>query len=507
MYRNIQSSDSLSLVSLGGGLLLTYLVVSSFTTWYRLRRFRGPLLARFSYLYIFRNVISGEHGKRYHQLYQDYGKDDLIRIGPNDLLASSPAMVRHMNNARSPYLRSNWYRAQRFDPYRDNLFSIMSTAHHDKLKTKLAFGYSGKDVPTLELDVDEQLGKLVSLIKRKYISSPTEYRPLDLGLAAIFFAVDSISSISFGKAFGNLEEGVDLHEFEDFAKASSKKGSTFSEIPWLGSIFFYPPILRLVGPKMTDKKGLGAFMRFASELLEKRLGPSAKDQKDMLGSFIRHGISEEQCKAEIIFQILAGSDTTAHAVRATMLNIMTNARVYARLQGEIDAAADDGRIQSSPATLEEVRGLPYTQAVIREALRFSPPTSALVAKLVPPEGDTFEGRFLPGGTRVSVNILSIQRSKDVFGEDADVFRPERWLDISDEKQREMSYVVDQVFGWGRWQCLGKQIAMLELNKVIVELLRHFNFEVVNTESPWESLDFTLWVVSNFWVRVTERVVK
>ncbi|KAI0903056.1 hypothetical protein F4823DRAFT_620123 [Ustulina deusta] len=70
----------------------------------------------------------------------------------------------------------------------------------------------------------------------------------------------------------------------------------------------------------------------------------------------------------------------------------------------------------------------------------------------------------------------------------------------------MSQVVDQVFGWGRWQCLGKQIALLELNKVIVELLRHFNFEVVNPERPWERLDVTLWVVSDCWVRVTERVV-
>ncbi|KAI0904147.1 hypothetical protein F4823DRAFT_634828 [Ustulina deusta] len=104
----------------------------------------------------------------------------------------------------------------------------MNTAHHDKLKTKLACGYSGKDIPIIESDVDEQLGILY---------------------------------LAFGKAFGNLEEGVDLHEFEEFAKVPSMKGSTFSEIPWLGDIFFYPPILRLVGPKVTDKKGLGMFMR------------------------------------------------------------------------------------------------------------------------------------------------------------------------------------------------------------------------------------------------------
>ncbi|KAI0102733.1 cytochrome P450 [Nemania sp. FL0031] len=493
----IQVLGSLPLAVLGGGLLLVYFIVTSAATWYRLRQFRGPLLAKFSYFYIFRNSISGERSKRLHQLYEDYGRDNLIRIGPNDLLASTPEMVRHMNSVRSPYLRSSWYRRQRLDPSRDIIFSITNTAHHDNLKAKLAIGYSGKDVPTTESDIDEQLGMLVSLIKRKYISTPDKYRPLDMGSAAMFFALDSISSISFGKAFGNLKKGVDLHGFEESIEAAALKLSITAEIPWLGDIFFFPPILRLLGPKVTDKKGLGMYMRFADELLEQRFGPEAKDQKDMLGSFIRQGIPREHCKGEIVFQIVAGSDTTAHAIRTTMLNIMTCPRVYTRLQAEIDEAIVDGRIKCSPASGEE--------AVLREGLRLSTPTTAMITKQVPPEGDSFEGRFLPGGTRVSVNIRSIQRSKDVFGEDADLFRPERWLDISDKKYREMSQVVDQVFGWGRWQCLGKQIALLELNKAIVELLRHFDFEVVNHERPWTILDVAVWAVSDFWVRVTERV--
>ncbi|KAI0399649.1 cytochrome P450 [Xylaria palmicola] len=492
---------------LGGGLLVAYLLISRFATWYRLRHFRGPVLARFSYLFMLRILRSRDHGRRYQKLYEDYDREELLRIGPNDLLTSSAAMVRHMNSVRSPYLRSSWYRAQRFDPYRDNLFSIKDTGEHDKLKTQLGFGYTGKDVPTIESDVDEQLRKLVALIKRKYISNDNEYRPMDMGSMAIFFAVDSISSISFGKAFGNLEDGVDIHEFEEFAQAASIKGSTFSEIPWLGSIFFYPPVLQLLGPKDTDEKGLGMFMRFANELLSKRLGPNGKSQKDMLGSFISRGVSLEQCKAEIIFQILAGSDTTAHAVRATVLSVISSPKVYTKVQAEIDAAIADGRIRSSPVLAEEVKLLPYMQAVIKEGLRFSPPTTALVSKQVPPEGDNFEGRYIPGGTRVSVNILAIQRSKEIFGQDPDVFRPERWIDISEEKYRDMSQTVDQVFGWGRWQCLGKQIALLELNKVIVELLRHFDFQVVDLQQPWKSYDHTLWIISDFWVRVTERSVQ
>ncbi|KAI1770582.1 cytochrome P450 [Hypoxylon cercidicola] len=504
MMGHLWMQEVLLLFKLIGVFFLVYLVTSSFATWHRLRRFRGPLLAQFSYFYMLRVVLSGNRGERYRNLYDKYGGEAFLRIGPNDLLVSSPAMVRHMNSVRSPYLRSDWYRAQRFDPYRDNLLSLSDTAQHDKLKAQLAFGYSGKENPAIETGVDEQVEKLVALIRRKYISTASKFRPLDLAPTTMFFTVDTISRIAFGKAFGNLDEGRDIYSFHEFAEAASMKGSAFSEIPWLGNVFFYPPVLRLIGPKVTDKKGVGMFMRFADEVLNKRIGPNAEDKKDMLGSFIRHGVSSEQCKSEIVFQILAGSDTTAHAIRATMLNIITSPRVYGKVRVEIDAAIADGRIQSSPAKAEEVKQLPYMQAVIWEGLRFSPPTTALIQKQVPPEGDTFDGRFLPGGTRMAVNILPIQRSKEVFGQDSDVFRPERWLDISDEKYREMSQTVNQVFGWGRWQCLGKPVAMLELNKIFVELLRYFDFELVNPQSPWKSIDYTLYVVSDFWVRVTER---
>jgi hypothetical protein len=51
-----------------------------------------------------------------------------------------------------------------------------------------------------------------------------------------------------------------------------------------------------------------------------------------------------------------------------------------------------------------------------------------------------------------------------------VFRPERWLEVADaEKLREMEGTVDLVFGFGKYQCLGRNIAFLELNKAFVEV--------------------------------------
>ena len=57
----------------------------------------------------------------------------------------------------------------------------------------------------------------------------------------------------------------------------------------------------------------------------------------------------------------------------------------------------------------------------------------------------------------------------IFGDDADCFRPERWLEAEPERLKEMENIVDLVFGSGRWLCLGKTMVLMELRKVFVEV--------------------------------------
>lgn len=97
------------------------------------------------------------------------------------------------------------------------------------------------------------------------------------------------------------------------------------------------------------------------------------------------------------------------------------------------------------------------------------PFTGLLMKEVPPEGDTINGMFVPGGTRIAHNTLGMQRSAAIFGDDVSIFRPERWLEASPEKSREMTTVVEMVFGHGRWMCAGKAVAFIELNKIFVEV--------------------------------------
>jgi cytochrome P450 len=80
----------------------------------------------------------------------------------------------------------------------------------------------------------------------------------------------------------------------------------------------------------------------------------------MLGAFVRHGVTQRQCEIEVPFQLVAGSDTTATAIRGTMLHLAATRHAYVKLQKEIDTAIAEGRI-SSPITNEEGKNLEYLQ--------------------------------------------------------------------------------------------------------------------------------------------------
>ena len=89
-------------------------------------------------------------------------------------------------------------------------------------------------------------------------------------------------------------------------------------------------------------------------------------------------------------------------MRATILFIITSSRVLWRLNAEIDEAVKKGSI-SSPIKDSEARDLSYLQACIKEGLRIFPPSTGSFYKTVPPEGDTVNGVFLPGGTQIGYN--------------------------------------------------------------------------------------------------------
>ena len=170
---------------------------------------------------------------------------------------------------------------------------------------------------------------------------------------------------------------------------------------------------------------------------------------------------------------MAGSDTTVTALRSTLLFVITNPLVYRHLQQELDEAFSlTGQQQQQVLKDCDLIKLPYLQACIKESLRMIPPAHAPLPKIAPPEGDIIANQTIPRGTRVGTCVYGILRSKNIFGQDAEVYRPERWLGANGPELTRMNQAGDVIFGSGKYQCLGKAIAMYELRKSISAVSTH-----------------------------------
>jgi len=157
--------------------------------------------------------------------------------------------------------------------------------------------------------------------------------------------------------------------------------------------------------------------------------------------------------------------------------LISTPSAYTALRREIDENIASGRISSPVITDAEADALPYLQAVIREGMRMWPPTTGFGSKQVPKGGDVICGYHVPEGTQVAQNFWGMMRLKSIWGEDADAFRPERWLEAKSQgKEKVWNSVVELDFGSGKYQCLGKRIALMELNKIFVEVCWIFPFD-------------------------------
>lgn len=230
--------------------------------------------------------------------------------------------------------------------------------------------------------------------------------------------------------------------------------------------------------------------RVAEQHVSTRFEADAKPRSDMLGSMIKHGLNQVECETEGLFMIIAGTESTASAIRSALMHTITTSHAYQALKQEIREAVKEGRV-SSPITTAEAKKLPYLQvcrpiptsfisysqllqAVIYESLRMRPPLIGFFPKVVPPQGDTMLGYDIPGGTAVGFNASAILSSTELFGDDADIFRPERFLELEDAGRKQMERDVELTFGHGQWGCVGKTIAFMEMNKSVFEVSPMFS---------------------------------
>ncbi|KAF9874182.1 pisatin demethylase [Colletotrichum karsti] len=506
----LSSISGLATLPILGGLLCLYFVVNRLIVFVKLRKFGGPRWTGITHWPHSKQILGNNVHEWYAEVNEKYGP--IARIAPGILMTSSPEVWTHVNK-HPGYKRTDWfYHAARVEHRRDNVFTQTDNAKHDKRRKQMAPGYSGRENLDLEPAIDARVAELLALIRQNHLSTPSHIVPMDLAKKIQYLTLDVISGVGLGKTFGMLRHDADV----DAYIASNDQGLTAANVAlalggsWLAQA---PVVGRLIAPSPADGTGFGKMMAACFRAVDARAEGETEKRSDMLASFIRHGLSGDELRSEALEQIIAGSDTTAAAMRGALLAIMTNARVYTKLRREIDEAVRDGLAPGQGeglVSLEQTRKMPYLQAVIREALRVRPPVVCPFPRDVPAGGDTItvggESVFVPEGACIAYSANAMHRSEETYGEDAKAFRPERWFEEDEEKLAVMKSVNDMVFGYGRFVCLGKPVAQLEMAKTIFEqLLRNFELALIDPARPWKAHNVMgLFVISDMWVQVMER---
>ncbi|WVQ85454.1 hypothetical protein IAT38_007619 [Cryptococcus sp. DSM 104549] len=172
---------------------------------------------------------------------------------------------------------------------------------------------------------------------------------------------------------------------------------------------------------------------------------------------------------QLINVLLASRDTLASCLTFCVYALALHPEVEAKLGEEVRRVAGDG----GPVTKDIIRDLRYSRAFINEVLRLFPPVPLNIRRTLRPSLLPTAGApmYMPGNTSIILAFVLMQRDPSVWGDDAGVFEPERWMGSglgSKEREGFMSWNL------GPRMCLGQPFALMATNTFLVLLARHLD---------------------------------
>ncbi|KAJ3896443.1 cytochrome P450 [Lentinula edodes] len=174
------------------------------------------------------------------------------------------------------------------------------------------------------------------------------------------------------------------------------------------------------------------------------------------------GLSDIE-NAWVAATLAAGAlETTSISLSFFLYAMSQHQNVQKQAQIELDRVVG----QSRTPNFVDMAQLPYVRAIVKEVLRWQPAVPLAVPHVVM-EDDWYEGYFIPKGTTIIPNVWSMNRDKDIYGPDADQFRPERFLQQHDSGMNAQIFTLRAeyekdgghcAYGFGRRACAGRHVA-------------------------------------------------
>eukprot|EP00931_Biecheleriopsis_adriatica_P087797 TRINITY_DN62214_c0_g1_i1.p1 TRINITY_DN62214_c0_g1~~TRINITY_DN62214_c0_g1_i1.p1 ORF type:complete len:1225 (+),score=292.33 TRINITY_DN62214_c0_g1_i1:108-3677(+) len=312
-------------------------------------------------------------------------------------------------------------------------------------------------------------------------------------------SLDIIGKAIFDYDFGSVErESPLINAVYNLLREAERRAQ--SVVPYWN----LPGASSMFRDQKDHKENLMLINAVLDELIRKALEQDQGEGESSRVSFLQYlvttkgeDVTTRQLRDDLMTLLIAGHETTAAMLTWTLHELMKpeNACYLADILEEVDTV-----LQGRTPTYEDFAKLPTLRLSLLEALRLYPEPPMLIRRCVDGDevpvgplctdvvGDSVS--FLPGQD-IFISVWSLQRSKTLWGEDANMFNPHRWKEkvpasgswqgydpdkagqYPDERASDFAFLP---FGAGSRKCVGDNFALLEAEAVMVSLLQRFEFE-------------------------------
>ncbi|KAG0644955.1 Cytochrome P450 monooxygenase [Hyphodiscus hymeniophilus] len=430
--------------------------------------FPGPFFAKISPLYSAYHAWKGDIHIDIFKAHEKYGMNQTsgpsIRYAPNRILFNTTAAASDIYGHRKNVTKSTAYES--LVHRSPNTFTMRDTKEHSKRRRIIGQCLSETNVRAFEPIILSQAEKLCAYLlqSREFEWSPV----LDMSKWCDYHTFDMMSNIIFSADYNTLEN----NEYKDIMTSIAQSNVRMSVLFQARKVknfrldkYFFPQAIA----------ARSIFVKFVVKMIKDR---SLKaDYPDVFSRLLnsvdpatQERLSASQIAAEATTLIVAGSDTTATALAATFFYLSRNKEAYTQAVKEVRSVFTSKEDIQGGAKLNSCV---YLRACITEALRMSPPAGSPPWREVQKGGAMIDGKFIPQGCDVGIGTYSIQHQAQYYPEPF-IYKPERWFansSISDVFNR--SFLA---FSTGPRGCVGKSLALLELNLTMASLLWDLDFE-------------------------------
>ncbi|KAF9894565.1 hypothetical protein FE257_006450 [Aspergillus nanangensis] len=420
----------------------------------------GPRIAALTSLWLTYHYWRGTWHDDILRLHDKYGP--VVRIGPNEVALVDAAAAKQLYGHGKKVKKTNWYSTWIVPGRGRGVFSEQDHNTHSFLRKRVSAAYAMSSILKYEVYIQSCMDLCFEKL-RKYAAAGEIVNMSEWTNALAF---DVVGELAFGEKLGHLNaESADVgnlrHGIAQLFFVAANLGYVWGQSGLINSNPLVAFVMALFGAKP-------AMLEFANWTKKKvdarRQSDAPSDREDMLAHFIRmksidgdHPASDIEVIAESMNIIGAGADTTSIGMRTCLYYLSLNPTVYSRLQKEIDEYYDTHDLKV-PITYQQTQELEYLKAVVLEALRLFPSITYQLPRYSPAAGIHVAKYYIPEGYEVGVSCIAQNRDKAVYGEDANEFRPERWLE-SKEKNAQLQANNMTFGGNGPRTCIGKNIAL------------------------------------------------